>query len=429
MAGFSRRGTQLITGAVTVNVLIDWLDGFEVLLRPEETTRTISWIIAPHDAKLADPFPENEMLFLLHIEDVEKTLASKPLSAGLLVLRKNEPFSVRRLPFDMAFLRRLIVIRAPMDIEDVADLELLSMLQLRFFEMYQWTRELQGVIDRKGSQQDLIDATENVLGNYLDVNDSTYSLIAFTKHIEAADMLSKELQTLGCHPKFRIDYLEQKNILEAWREQKAVEVFAPDEICSVPYMTKIMRQEGEYRGHVVMVCNNVKPSAGLIDLFSFFAAYCEKLDAILSDHCAQHPQPVIDFLTRVLTSNRLSQEYIGNQLLILGMDDDCEYRVVVLDAQTSRHSDNVALLISEFSAAIPHAIAFFHENRIVVLFHGTKFDREIALRDRNPRPKQRHRILQSIRMHSFRIRQIPRDSKSPLRISSSDLCAEVQPFH
>lgn len=249
--------------------------------------------------------------------------------------------------------------------------------------MHQWSKSLKDIVNRRGSLQDLVDVTEGILNNFLDVSDATYTLVAYTKHIEAVDSLSKELQALGCHSKLRVDNAAARDVFKEWRSQDGVEVFNPDEISPYPYATKVIRHNGEYQGHVVMVCNNVPPTRGTLDLFSIFALRCEVLALQLLEERADKTHPASGFIAQLLTDERRSQAYIENQLLILGMADDSEFRVCTVDISASIHHDNAAFLFSELQiqCSASNIISLMHENQIVLVYHGCTWSREIQAED------------------------------------------------
>ena len=367
---------------VTIELLLDWLSDFHVEAFPADSLRTLSWITAAHGNAFPEPFPESEVAHLVNSDNVELVMKEHPLCLGLLVLHHNEPFSEGNLPFDRTITRRLIVVRENSTSRPTRSLELLSRLQSLFFKAYQWNKDMQDLVKKSATLQELVDTAENVLGNYIDVSDATYSLVAYTKNIEAPDTLSKELQALGCHSKLRIDYAEKEAIFDSWRSQKGVRVFEPDEISPHPYMTKVLREQDEYRGHVVMVCNNIPPTRGSLSLFSTFASYCESLILKQTPFGPKQSHPAQGFLEKLITDPRCPQSYIDNQLLILDMARDSEFQVAAIDFKDSSYSDNMPFLLGEIKKMLPRCIAFSFGGLIVLLFHGENFERDVAENDR-----------------------------------------------
>ena len=134
------------------------------------------------------------------------------------------------------------------------------------FSIREWAANLAGIVSREGTIQELIDESEQLFDSFIDVNDSTYSLIARTKNIEPADPLSTELVRLGCHNLDAIKAAESIGAFGEWRDQSDINVFGPDETVPFKYITCVLKDRNSYAGHIVMVCNNHDATPGMMDM-------------------------------------------------------------------------------------------------------------------------------------------------------------------
>lgn len=375
--------TAVPDGIATVNVIVDWLSDFDILSTPKGFGYTISRFATVFDDIEA---PDDKILFLLDVSSVELVLTKHSTSLGVLMLYQEESFVLHNPPFDSAFLKRLIIIRARDRSAKHSPIALLSRIQSRLIGLSEWRGKLEAITRYGGSLQDLIDASEFVLNNYIDISNASFSLVAVTKNISASDTLSKELNHLGCHSKLRVDYAGHKNVFEEWKTQQNVQMFPADEISAYPYMTFVLRSGEEYRGHVVMVCNTMPYTLGLTDLFTILADACQWLithpcEKVTALSTIQNISAEADFALKVMADERCSSAYIENQLLILNMEDDTEFRLGIIECSDSAYADQRRYLLSELKFLLPQAISFLHEQKIFVLLHGKKYDSEVVRAD------------------------------------------------
>lgn len=365
--------------AVTVNVLIDNLSHFSIISKPTHPERKVAWCAAPTDE--ADdalgtsggiPFRENETVYLLHSDNVADQMHKHPQAIGLLLLHRDEPFSLDDLSFETSLLKRLLVVRK---IEGSPSLSALqSSIQLLFFTLHHWTETLSGIVEQNGSVQDLVDASESVLKNFVDVNDATYSLVAYTKDIEPPDDLSRELVRTGCHKVPAVERAETTGAFKEWRRQHGIEIFPADSVVPFSYVTDIVWINDQYCGHVVMVCNRTPATPGLIDLFQAFSGICKHLIGKALGARSGSPGPCYEAFQKILMDSRCSQDYLENQATIIGVETTGDFCLCLIDHHSSEYAEQPFFLLSLLRETLPHALLFLHEDSIIVLFHMKERD-------------------------------------------------------
>ena len=184
------------------------------------------------------------------------------------------------------------------------------------FSIREWAANLAGIVSREGTIQELIDESEQLFDNFIDVNDSTYSLIARTKNIEPADPLSTELVRLGCHNLDAIKAAESIGAFGEWRDQSDINVFGPDETVPFKYITCVLKDRNSYAGHIVMVCNNHDATPGMMDMFRILSNSCQQI--VSSAFFNESPTAL--FLRKLIDNARLTQAYFDEQSSLLGLD-------------------------------------------------------------------------------------------------------------
>ena len=92
-------------------------------------------------------------------------------------------------------LQGMVIINENMDVE-----KLLSLVQDIFDRISEWYREMQSALIHERSLQYILNLSEQVIGNTINISDSAFSLLARTQHIETDDTISLALAELGYHP-------------------------------------------------------------------------------------------------------------------------------------------------------------------------------------------------------------------------------------
>ena len=363
------QGRRHLQDAATINVILDKLDDFDVLLCPDNASRQIGWsgTMLPKSAEL--PFDERVVLYVISMDDVSTFASEHPHAMGLLVLDADEPFSASEAPLSPSLAKRIIAIRSKHPSSRQALLShVISLTQLILFEIRMWTSDLDTVLIRKGSLQDIIDAREKVFGNYIDVNDSTYSLVAHTKGIEPIDTLSKNLIERGYHNIETVKAAESSGAFKEWREQEGINVYGPDDIVPCQYVTGVLRAGESYAGHVVMVCNNNPATPGLVDLFRKLCAVCQ----YVIDHTSFCEPPESIFVRKVLGNPRLTQSYIEEQCALLGIEPLGRFTLALVDYRNALYSEQPSWITAMLKKQFPHAVVFLEDGDLFLLMQTGK---------------------------------------------------------
>ncbi|WP_417300602.1 hypothetical protein [Ellagibacter isourolithinifaciens] len=169
-------------GTATINIVLDHLSDFEIVSTPENPNRTVSWCSAPLPPDKQAPYDDRVTLYVIEASDAEELFAQRSHAIGLIALQQDEPFSPDAPPFPADLLRQLVIVRSKTPISKTKLLgAVMSTVYSCLFSIREWAANLAGIVSREGTIQELIDESEQLFDNFIDVNDSTYSLIARTK--------------------------------------------------------------------------------------------------------------------------------------------------------------------------------------------------------------------------------------------------------
>lgn len=356
--------SRRLSGTATVNMVLDWLEDFDVVSAPDNPSRAVTWCAVPLRPEKNTPADDRTILYLVEATGIEQLFTQHPNAIGLVILQQDEPFSTDAFSLPPAFHRQLAVVRSKVpasknELQGIA----LSTIYSGILEIREWANALTSIIARKGSIQEIIDASEKLFDNFIDVNDSTYSLIARTKNIDPVDPLSMELVRLGCHNVDAVKSAESIGALEEWRDQTGVHVFEPDSTVPFKYVTDVLRDGNSYAGHVVMVCNNHDATPGMLDLFKMLSSACQQV----VNGAFFNESPAAVFLRKVIDDPRLTQAYFDEQSALLNLETSGRFGLTMIDYQSGDYAEQPSWIASMLQKSYPGCLIFSYESSLLVL--------------------------------------------------------------
>ena len=164
--------------------------------------------------------------------------------------------------------------------ENLSYEHLFAFVQDVFYEIESWYVTAQEALIQNRSLQDLIDLSEHVLQNYVQITDSSFKLLGYTRHTECDEEITVLARMHGYHPEKTVEMFRRNHRMEVW--EKTVGLLVNDDRTFLKYTTisKIFKFSNTYFAHAVMSCNNKTATTGTIELFTMFtdilSVYIEK---------------------------------------------------------------------------------------------------------------------------------------------------------
>lgn len=175
----------------------------------------------------------------------------------------------------------------------------------KIFEKYfDWCARMDEYLIKNRSIQDILSLSEKVIGNYITISDSAFSLVAYTQGLVCDDPLTMNLVSKGYHDQEAISLFSKNNLLDYWRD--AVDIYEknPGGITRYPMLGKVIHYNNSYFAHVVMLCDRKPLTPGLKDLFK-----------ILIDHL------MVCFERQWIDNNQMPHVYDSLLLEMLSSDN------------------------------------------------------------------------------------------------------------
>lgn len=240
---------------VSLNILLDSIAGHQhevhIALPSGKTFNRTA--LLPRDGRTLTP----DWLYICRLSEFIRTAPGVPgVCYVCLRDRVQDGLETEEL------LANTIVINENMELE-----ELFTEIQDVFFRINEWIQQMQETVIRSRSLQDLLDLSEPVIGNTINISDSALTLLAHTWGIPAEDKVTRALIDNGFHPDENLKLFQAGNRFEVWDSASGLIVNEDPNYGEYPTLGKVFKFHNTYFTHVVMVCDHRPLTPGLSDLF------------------------------------------------------------------------------------------------------------------------------------------------------------------
>lgn len=357
----------------TFNIIKDNLERCELVHMPSCPHRAFAWCSTSNSSATLRYERNPNVLMLFTFADVGEIPSFLDVCCGVLLLEEDDPFSLDYPPFDPYYLDSLMVLRSGGEGGFAGRIQ--SDLQELFLEFNDIAAACEMIVAGNGTSQDIIDVVEPLYGNWINVSDAAYNLVARTNNIKPPDPLSKQLVELGCHSIDSVNRARSAGIFRDWREQEDIEVFEPWEVVPMGHMTAVLRVDELYYGHVVMLFNETPYTEGVGDFFQAVVGYIKALVDKKSKRVSDGFTPCQHFLEALIAGDKaVTSSYIENQAQILGMPKEGYFRLAAINYSAGNCGDQPLHLINVINRTFLNARSMLHERSIIVLYYGDGFD-------------------------------------------------------
>ncbi len=238
-------------------------------------------------------------------------------------------------------------------------------IQRFLLSIIQWNDAMAKMVDEGCISQDLLRASEPMLGSYIGLSDATFSYIAHTPDIPAPDDVSRYFVEHRAYPTSSIQKSRDLGLSRRWDHQDWTVVSnKPNPI--IPYFTvsRAIRRRGLYAAHILLV-SPTRIGAAKRFLFDLLA---DKLEACLQRHWRlENPleQRYSYFLQEAFKGSAASDGRLLEQAQIHGIPIEGVFIVcVVSDVWKVGSADFLAKRLLE---AEPQCRTVVEEDDVIVL--------------------------------------------------------------
>lgn len=305
---------------VTVAMLVDYLAEQEVIYAPVAPKRLLRWFAIVNDDEgegLRRPdIPIAQLLLICQVEQAERVLEENPQAFVLALCFEPSDCNdlAERCP------ERTLLVRQ----NDSYELFLLKIYSY-FTKLLLWEVGLDQIVAKRGSLQDALAASEDVLKNFIFVSDNSFNVIAYTPGIEPPDEMHQSIVAQGCLTAGTIN--EKRYRLP----EKDFYTKDPSELTPFSRLSGPIYLNHIYFGSFSMSCNNRPLTDGLKDLFTTFLNHVRPLCERMWKEQVRLNTPHYFFFEKMLSSKPMPPHYVLAQLSILGLDVHTEFKLVTIE--------------------------------------------------------------------------------------------------
>lgn len=305
---------------VTVAMLVDYLAEQEVIYAPVAPKRLLRWFAIVNDDEGEGPrrpdIPIAQLLLICQVEQAERVLEENPQAFVLALC--FEPSDCNDLA--ERYPERTLLVRQ----NDSYELFLLKIYSY-FTKLLLWEVGLDQIVAKRGSLQDALAASEDVLKNFIFVSDNSFNVIAYTPGIEPPDEMHQSIVAQGCLTAGTIN--EKRYRLP----EKDFYTKDPSELTPFSRLSGPIYLNHIYFGSFSMSCNNRPLTDGLKDLFATFLNHVRPLCERMWKEQVRLNTPHYFFFEKMLSSKPMPPHYVLAQLSILGLDVHTEFKLVTIE--------------------------------------------------------------------------------------------------
>lgn len=354
-----------------MNIILDTLSHYRyessVELPSDITFNRISILL--RDIKNA----QHNCLYVCRLSDALQVIDEKP---GLFYLCLRDRIHDEREAKE--YLSNMIIINENLELD-----YLFSEIQSTFVLVNDWYQNMQDAVIRQKSMQDIMTMSESVIGNFITVTDTAFSLLAYTKGLQTDDPLQSTLVQNGYHTEEAIKAFKKLKKPDVRLNTDGLVINTDRNIYKYDSISKIFVFNQTYFTHVVMICDHRKLTAGLIDLYNH-------LINMLSFYINRNWEKVKNFdhmyssLVMDLMQGKLGdQKAVLERAKFIGIQPHDQYIVMLLSGDDGGDSVFPGLMATEITKISSHFRPIYINYQLMLLLHHPDIQAFIAEQDMN----------------------------------------------
>lgn len=255
----------------------------------------------------------------------------------------------------------LVIIDEPVDLSIVFN-EVIN----AFFKIENWNNAMQAAIYQNKGLQSLVDLSEEVLNDHLDILDENFKLLAYTKNISTVDPMTNELIERGAHSKEVIEKFYCERIMEEFEQSKDLILVDDSAFTDFKIAIKVLHINQCRELFVVLILSNHDTVQGYIDLFKIFLNNVEKY-CIKAFYSSDEYGDLYNLISDLLEKKITSKDDAASRAAFINYPNKDGYICV-----TVKFEDETNILINRFINIINKnfysCAAFAHKNRVVIIY-------------------------------------------------------------
>ncbi len=328
-------------GTVTTSaMLVDWVQALSSGIRHQSfSSGNVEWVepLPPHASERDIVFEEGTVFVCESDQEIQSVQETEPIIVVCQAL-SEAPLPTRR--------RNALIAETALSKQAFA-----SSLQKRIRAIARWEHDLDRISAERGSYQEMLDISRDVLGNLITISDSTYRLLAYTPDMPTDDPITNELIEKGFHGERAVTRFRETKALSRWAKQGKTH-YSGNKVTKNPSMNHVFKVNGAYFLQMVMTCNNVPYSQGLLDTFDILASHVKAHIRRCQSYESQAYAKGTEFLSALIAGKELPQDIVAQQARSIGLPENGTVRLYAIKPKAA-DMENLGYLTRRIGAALP----------------------------------------------------------------------------
>ena len=278
----------------------------------------------------------------------------------------------------MEYLSGMIIINENLELD-----QLFSEIQDTFIRINDWYQKMQDAVIRQKSMQDIITMSEPVIGNFITVSDTAFSLLAYTKNIPTDDPLQCALVQNGYHTEESIKVFKRLRRFDVWMNADSLIINTEGNVCKYDTISKVFVFNETYFTHVVMICDHRKMTAGLIDLYNhlidMLSFYIKRNWEEVKNFDHMYSSLVMDLMQGKITDN----DAVHERAKFIGIRQHDQYIVMLLSVGSGNDAVFPGLMALDISKMFSRLRPIHFNCQLMLFLHHPDVESFITEQDMN----------------------------------------------
>ncbi len=257
-----------------------------------------------------------------------------------------------------------IVVTENMDVN-----RLYTIIKDRFDEIAEWNTAMWMAAAKDEGLLSVLNLSRSVIKNSINVSDSSMRLIANTD-TETDDQVSLRLRKYGYHPEETLVGFKKAGCYDEWNTKTDIYTSIIPELSQYLMVNRVFKFRDAYFMHIVMVCDHVPYSPGLLDLFKMLLDVLntfiirERNDIIKIGNSADQ------LISDLIENDPEKRDSVCARLNSAGIPYNGSFRLLIV---ASEHPSQPFLssIRSDVSRLFPNALSVIYQQRAVILARST----------------------------------------------------------
>ena len=246
--------------------------------------------------------------------------------------------------------------------------EVFNTVQSLFTNLREWHQNMHISLIQNDDAQDLMDLSEDAIGNPIVLVDLGFKLLAYTRHIKTDDEIYNALVSRGYHTRPVVERLTKNRQVDSIKKASVIDIEFPlPQISRYQTMTKTFYTNGVPFAYLRMICSNHMPSKSLEERFLLFSEsvelYLHKRYSVSSINKYMYEYVLVELIER-----KIEEDDIDERIQCVGLQRESEYQLLkILFEDEANISLNYVL--EQLLGIFPEARPFIYGSYIVVLMN------------------------------------------------------------